>query len=113
MPITAYFTAKHFYALLGALQILCVFSLQSKAQSKIHGTITDINGKGISNANVLLLRPKDSSLLKGAITDVSGNYLFQNMKAGEYLVSASYTGFKATYSPAFNFGEQENKNTDH
>ncbi len=93
MPTTPHFTAKHLYALVCTLQMLCFFSFESKTQSKIQGSVIDINGKGISNANVLLLRPKDSFLLKGAITDVGGSYSFQNISAGKYLVSASFMGF--------------------
>lgn len=91
------------------LQALFCISFEVNGQSKVHGVVIDITGKAVINANVLLLRGNDSLLVKGAITDAGGNYVFQEIKAGEYIISASFTGFQAAFSTVFNLREQESK----
>src|SRR5258708_12162874 len=56
------------------------------AQSKIHGEVVDSVGKPISQANILLLAIKDSSLVKGILTKEDGSYFFENVSAGKYLI---------------------------
>ncbi len=46
----------------------------ANAQSKIHGMIQNQDNQPVSNANVLLLKAKDSSLVKGMITTQTGAY---------------------------------------
>jgi hypothetical protein len=77
------------------------------AQSKIQGIVVDINDKPLLNANVLLLNATDSALVKGAVTDKEGQYIFQNVQPGRYLVASSFTGLKQVYSSTFTY---ENKN---
>src|SRR6185369_17502857 len=72
-----------------------------KAQSKIHGKIVDSTGKPIINANVLLLNSKDSVLVKGMLTNDMGVYGFENIIAGNYLISATHTGIDPFYSKPF------------
>jgi len=50
---------------------------------------------------VSLLKAKDSALVKVAVTDKDGNFSFENVKDGNYLVLASSIGHAKTYSPAF------------
>ena len=70
----------------------------SFAQSRIHGKIVDSAGKPIVNANVLLLNSKDSVLVKGILTTENGSYSFENIYAGNYLISVTHTGIKPAYS---------------
>ena len=71
----------------------------ANAQAKIHGTIQNQDNQPVSNANVLLLKAKDSSLVKGMITTQTGAYLFERIAIGKYLVTATYTGLRQVYSP--------------
>lgn len=104
------FNRKHFYTFVCILQILLCLSLECSSQSKIQGVITDVDGKGILHANVLLLRPKDSALLKGAVTNAEGRYFFQHLNTGDYILSASFTGFQSAYTSPFHFNGREDKN---
>ncbi|MGB0861486.1 MAG: TonB-dependent receptor domain-containing protein [Saprospiraceae bacterium] len=70
-------------------------------QGRVSGTINDSNGKSIDYANVLLLNAKDSTLAKGSITDSTGQYLFENIANGDYLINASMIGYAAVYSIPF------------
>jgi hypothetical protein len=80
----------------------------AQAQAKIRGQVVDVNGRPVAQANVLLLRSKDSSLLKGTVTIASGSWAFNNTPAGTYIITSSFVGFKKVYSSPFKI----NNNTD-
>ena len=91
---------KQFFSLLAAMSIV----LCSYAQSggKVSGSIKDGgNQKIIDAATISLLRAKDSSLVKAAVTDTAGNFSFENVKEGSYLVLATSIGHANTYSRSF------------
>jgi hypothetical protein len=81
---------------------LCI-SIPSFAQntSKVSGQFNDNNGKAVSAANIMLQKAKDSSLVKMAITDGKGYYEIQQVKPGQYFVSATASGFIKTSSAIF------------
>ena len=89
-----------FFSLLAAMTI----SISSIAQTggKVSGSIKDGgNQKIIDAASVSLLRAKDSSLVKVAVTDKDGNFSFENLKDGSYLVLATSIGHSKSYSTSF------------
>lgn len=88
---------KQFFSLLAAISI-AIFS-QAQSGGKISGSIKDGgNQKIIDAATVSLLKAKDSSLVKAAVTDANGNFSFENVKEGSYLVLATSVGHSKTYS---------------
>jgi len=80
-----------------------VFALFSQAQTKtrIAGHIADGSQKTVESATITLLRATDSATVKLALPDKNGNFAFENIAPGRYLVSASAIGHQAAYSPAF------------
>jgi hypothetical protein len=84
--------------------LLSLTSVNTHAQSKIFGLVTDIVGLPIDDANVLLLNSKDSSLIKGSVSEKDGKYVFANISAGNYMVSSTFVGFKQVYTTPFNVG---------
>ena len=88
--------------------LLCIFivSISCSAQSGISGMVVDGSNKPIANANVLLLSSKDSSLVKGIISGEDGSFIFENIPAGMYLVTSTFTGLKQIYSPSFSIGDK-------
>ena len=70
---------------------------------KINGSIKDGQGNGINNATVSLLEAKDSSVLKLALTKADGQFSFDAINAGKYLVTTSHVGYNPVYSKAFDF----------
>lgn len=46
-------------------------------------------------ASVRLLAAKDSSIVKTAVSDIDGRFALQDIKAGKYIVEASYVGYSA------------------
>ena len=67
------------------------------AQNSITGQIIYPDSKPIADANILLLNSTDSSLIKGDVTNSSGQFFFQNIADGKYLISCSFIGFKTRY----------------
>ncbi len=93
-----------FFSLLAAITI----SMSSTAQNggKVSGSIKDGgNQKIIDAATVSLLKAKDSSLVKAAITDPSGNFVFENVKDGKYLVRVTSVGHTKSYSAPVTISE--------
>lgn len=91
---------KKLFSLLAAMSIaVCSFA---QSGGKVTGAIKDGgNQKIIDAASVSLLNAKDSSLVKTAVADKNGNYSFENLKDGNYLVKASSVGHSSGYSKSF------------
>ncbi len=76
---------------------------------KISGAIKDGgNQKIIDAATISLLKGKDSSLVKVALTDKEGNFVFENIKDGAYLLLASSIGHSKVYSNSFVISSDNN-----
>lgn len=55
----------------------------------------------IDASTVSLLKSKDSGLIKTSLTDKQGNFSFENVKEGTYLVMATSVGHTKVYSNVF------------
>lgn len=84
-------------------RIYCVLLLALPAgvvaQSNIRGTVIDTQDKLISHASVLLLNAKDSVLQKGLIAGDNGEFLFEKISDGKYLLQISSTGYEDLLRP--------------
>ncbi len=79
--------------------ILCLFlKFSSFAQCGIQGKLTDTLHVAIPFNAVGLVNVKDSSVYKGVMTDQDGNYCFERLKKGTYLIKVSAIGFNTFYS---------------
>lgn len=92
---------KKITLLLSMISICVICAQQLKSQSVVRGVIKDADDKPLQFANVLLLKSADSSLVKGMISDTSGKYSFGNIKNGNYLVMATFTGMNQLYTKNF------------
>ncbi|GAB4036843.1 outer membrane beta-barrel family protein [Spirosoma gilvum] len=70
----------------------------SLAQTTLIGKLISQSGTPISFANVLLLRSSDSTLVKGELSRDDGQFAFEAVKKGDYLLVASQVGFRKAYS---------------
>lgn len=77
---------------------LSVFAQNSPVVS---GKVAQAGNKPVEFATVTLLKAKDSSLVKGAVADINGKFDFEQVKAGNYLVSAVAIGMERGYSKVF------------
>ena len=58
--------------------------------------MADAKGEAVSFCPLALLNAADSSIIKGTISNEDGNYVFEKIKTGNYLLKVSYVGFKDT-----------------
>jgi iron complex outermembrane recepter protein len=97
------------------LQLLLIYglsgiSLLANAQTKagkIAGQVIDGNQKNIEAATIALLRAKDSSTIKFSVANKTGNFEFENVPEGQYLVSISAVGHGKAYSEKIEISESQ------
>ena len=80
------------------LLLLCLsLTLAARAQTSgrftMKGTVVDTAGKGLPEATVMLLLPKDSSLVNFGRTSKEGTFEFKNLKRVPYLLKVTYVGY--------------------
>jgi iron complex outermembrane receptor protein len=88
------------------LFLAIIISLNSLTQAQTTGKISgsvkeEQNQLAIDGATVSLLMVKDSSLVKVAVTDKQGNFEFERIGEGNYLILAGSIGHSSVYSKSF------------
>lgn len=73
------------------------------AQCRIKGAITDSSKTSLPFVPVGLLNVNDSTVYKGAVSDQNGNYCFENIRKGSYLLKISAVGYQEYYSEKIAF----------
>ncbi|HLZ89521.1 MAG TPA: TonB-dependent receptor [Puia sp.] len=98
---------RNTFALLTAFVLL--FSLPVLAQNtgKVAGAARDAKGQPLESATITLLHAGDSAKLRVTATDKTGQFRFDHVPAGNYLVAASSVGFSQVYSPTFNLSNEK------
>jgi iron complex outermembrane recepter protein len=87
-----------------SLLLLITLSTLSQGQTntgKIAGHVIDGNQKVIESATITLLKAKDSTVAKMGAAGKDGNFAFDDIADGKYLVSVSAVGHKKAYSETF------------
>ncbi|MEO6490429.1 MAG: TonB-dependent receptor [Ferruginibacter sp.] len=87
-------------ALLITIVILSFSVVAQNEPGKITGTVNGPDNKPVEAATVQLLKNPDKALVKVALTDKAGNYSFEKIPAGNYVVSITATGFVKKLSEA-------------
>lgn len=77
-------------SIIAALAVLLLPCL-AMAQFSISGTVTEKSNQALPGASVRL-----KNKATGSITDGQGKYQFANLKAGTYVLTASYIGYRST-----------------
>ncbi|MGI4020126.1 MAG: TonB-dependent receptor domain-containing protein [Janthinobacterium lividum] len=88
--------------------LFCVdakLSAQTKTNGTVSGMVKDNQQKPLDFATVSLLKAKDSTLIKGSLTDAKGQYRFNGILSGNYLVSVSIVGYQKNFSKPFVISE--------
>ena len=92
---------RKFLTLLIAIITLSVSSQAQKGSGKVSGQVIDGNTKTIEAATITLLRAKDSSVAKISAANKDGNFVFENVSDGKYLVSITAVGHTKGFSEVF------------
>lgn len=91
---------RQFFTLLAAFFLLS-FSSQAQKQGRVSGSVVDGSQKIIESATISLLRAKDSATVKFAVASKEGNYAFEGIADGAYIVSVTAVGHQKGFSPLF------------
>ncbi|HEY6063603.1 MAG TPA: TonB-dependent receptor [Chitinophagaceae bacterium] len=90
------------------LLTVLTLSIVSHAQNrvgKITGSVIDGNTKTIESATITLLRAKDSSVAKMSVADKTGNFTFEAVPEGKYMVSITAVGHNKGFSETIEITE--------
>lgn len=69
--------------------------------NKISGKVSNEKAEIVSYAFVKLLSFPDTAMVKNMETDVDGGFVFEQVKAGDYILSISLVGYKNTKTAKF------------
>ncbi len=78
--------------------VLAVSSFAQNKIGKISGTLQSNDGKALEAATISLLRSKDSAVVKTAITNKQGEFEFDKIVDGKYLIAISTVGYQNYFS---------------
>jgi len=96
---------KIFYFTILLLLSTAVLFAQSAKQTKVSGSLLDEQGKPLDYATVSLLKAQDSSIVKGTLSGQAGDYLFDHVNSGSYIVRATVVGYQKVASKPFTITE--------
>lgn len=82
---------------------LCLIAALANAQT-ISGHVLRTDGQDAEFATVVLLASADSNLVKGAVSDGKGQFAFENIPPGAYLIRAELLGEGKQLSAVFEHG---------
>ncbi|MFA6084651.1 TonB-dependent receptor domain-containing protein [Mucilaginibacter sp.] len=73
--------------------------LAQSSAGRISGSILDENKQPLPAATVLLLKAGDSTLVKSTLSNLGGNFTFEQLTAGRYILSVSMIGYAKQLTP--------------
>ena len=89
---------RNLLTLLTAILALSFTTQAQKSSGRVAGQVIDGNTKTIEAATITLLKAKDSSVAKISAANKDGNFIFENVAEGKYLVSISAVGHTKGFS---------------
>jgi outer membrane receptor protein involved in Fe transport len=103
MIIGVPYSSKKHYKQMKQFLLLLVFTTNFlNAQSfSITGKIALAENEKIAVTSVLLYPDNNQNLLKAVVTDATGNFIFQGIKPGNYILKINYVGFESYASKVF------------
>lgn len=96
-------TKATLFVKVSVLFLCCLLSAAAHAQTgnRISGQVQESENKGLSGITVSLLKAADSALVKVAVSDKAGQYEFEQVKEGQYLLSFTSVGYEKKISAPF------------
>jgi hypothetical protein len=87
-----------------SLTFLSFYNLQAQIKPGITGTVVESQTQEpLQYANVVLLNSVDSSMVYGTVTNLDGEFRFDNINKGKYIIKVSFIGFESDQTPIFTF----------
>src|SRR6476659_1526492 len=95
--------------LLFTISFILLCSTAFAQDTQIKGTVIDSSANAkLTNASISILQAKDSILVKFTRANANGEFNFQNIKSGDYLLMITYPDY-ADYMDKFSLKEEEKK----
>lgn len=82
-----------FFSLLSLVLLVSSVAFAQTGSSSLRGTVTDLQGRAVSGANVTLAN-EQKSFSRSQTTNESGNYVFTAIPPGTYRLEVEASGFK-------------------
>lgn len=82
------------YFLLIAIGIFISFGTYAAVTGTIKGVVTDVNNQPVEYATAALLYPATHEIVKGQVCNDKGEFTFNKVNAGEYILSISMVGYE-------------------
>jgi outer membrane receptor protein involved in Fe transport len=98
-----------------AVFAIVLFSVANlSAQQKEPGSVSGIiieksSGHLLEFATVIIRSNTDTTLFQGTITDKKGEFIFNNLALGDYMVIYSFIGFEKVKTPVFSLNSKRSK----
>lgn len=92
--------------------VVLVTAMQTWAQlppGRISGRVSDNQQQPLAAVTINLLRAGDSSLVKIALSNAKGEYLFEQVPAGDYRLQLTAVGFATQFSSLISIKEDKNQ----
>lgn len=80
------------------LILMSITGVFATAQNSIKGIVIDSTQSPIPFCAMALLNASDSSLVKGNVSNEKGEYVFENVKGGNYCIKFSSVGYKNCFT---------------
>lgn len=82
-------------------QAIILFSFAQNGPGKITGIVKNGEGKQLEAVTVSLLKSADSFLIRAVVSNHAGQFEFENITNGKYLLSVTYVGYSNWHSKPF------------
>ncbi len=79
------------------------------AQSSISGKVLDENEQGMVAANVYLMAAADTAFIRGTMSNGDGQYIFEKVKTGSYIIQVTSVGYNNSYTTIFELSGRQGK----
>jgi iron complex outermembrane recepter protein len=88
--------------------LITISGFSQTGKGKIAGSVVDGNSKTIESATITLIKTSDSSVVKMSVADKSGNYAFDGIADGKYLVAVTAVGHTKAFSEVADINPSNN-----
>ncbi len=77
------------------------FAQTASGPTKVSGSLLDENAKPIAFSTVSLLKAGDSTIVMGTLSNETGQFTFDRISSGSYVVKATVVGYKTATTTVF------------
>ncbi|AYB31005.1 outer membrane beta-barrel protein [Chryseolinea soli] len=92
-------TMFKYLTILAWVMTTTVCSVAQSTSGRIEGSVSNEQGEPLEYVTVLLRQPQDSVLITGVITNATGQYSFESVAPGQYILTLTFVGYQKQSIP--------------